>query len=194
MIPKNTQRVIMYLLKNTEKLGFNINQIANLTQISKGSAHKILKGLEKDEIIIKQQISNASHYQLNLANPETQKLSELLILTEKRELQSYAKIYAKEIEKFNDAEMIILFGSVLKKKNFNDVDVLFLTNKTKKVTEFCLELSKIRTKPIVPLIMIKKDLIKAIQERKDAIISLMKEGIILKGESVFVEVINNARI
>ncbi len=87
--------------------------------------------------------------------------------------------------------MIILFGSVLKSKAFNDVDVLFLTSQAKKVKEFCLELTKIRTKPIVPLILKKDDLIDEIKQGKEAIISLIKEGVILKGESVFLEVIKN---
>ena len=191
MIPKNTARVIMYLLKNVEEFGYNINQIAKLNKISVGSAFKILKGLEKDKIIIKKEISNASHYQLNFDNPETIKLCELLLLAERRNLKGHTKLYADEVVKFKDAEMIIIFGSVLRSKEFNDVDVLFLTNQTKKVNNFCLEISKVRTKPVVPLIMRQEDLIKAMKNKKDAILGMMREGIVLKGESIFMEVIKN---
>ena len=191
MIPKNTAKVIMFLLRNTDKFGYNINQIAKLTEISVGSAFKILKELEKDKIILKEEISNASHYKLNFYNSETIKLCELLLLAEKRNLKGYAKLYAEELANFKDAEMIIIFGSVLRGKEFNDVDVLFITNQTKKVNEFCLEMSKIRTKPVVPLILRKEDLEKAIKQRKEAILSMIKEGIVLKGESIFVEVIKN---
>lgn len=191
MIPKNTARVIMHLLKNIDEFGHNINQIAKLNKISVGSAFKILKDLEKDKIIIKKEISNASHYKLNFDNPETIKLCELLLLAEKRSLKGHAKLYADEVVKFKDAEMLIIFGSVLKNKEFNDVDVFFLTNQTKKVTDFCLEISKIRTKPVVPLIMKREDLIKAMKNKKEAILGMMKEGVVLKGESIFVEVIKN---
>lgn len=191
MIPKNTARVIMYLLRNVDEFGYNINQIAKLNKISVGSAFKILKELEKDKIIIKKEISNASHYILNFDNPETTKLCELLLLAEKRSLKGHAKLYADEIVKFKNAEMIIIFGSVLKGKEFNDVDVLFLTNQTKKVNNFCLDISKIRTKPVVPLIMKQEDLIKAMKNKKEAILGMMKEGIVLKGESIFLEVIKN---
>jgi len=191
MIPKNTARVITYLLRNTDEWGYNINQIAKLNKISVGSAFKILKDLENDKIIIKKEISNASHYKLNFDNPETIKLCELLLLSEKRNLKGHAKLYADEVVKFKDAEMIIIFGSVLRGKEFNDVDVLFLTNQTKKVSNFCLEISKVRTKPIVPLIMKKEDLIKAMKNKKEAILGMMKEGIVLNGESIFVEVIKN---
>ena len=191
MIPKNTVKVIMHLLRNIDEFGYNINQIAKLNKISVGSAFKILKNLEKDKIIIKKEISNASHYKLNFDNPEAIKLCELLLLSERRNLKGHAKLYADEVIKFKDAEMIIIFGSVLRGKEFNDVDVLFLTNQTKKINNFCLEISKVRTKPVVPLIMRKEDLIKAMKNKKEAILSIMKEGIVLKGESIFVEVIKN---
>lgn len=192
MIPKNTARIIMYLLKEVGQFGYNINQIAKLNKISVGSAFKILKDLEKDKIIIKKAISNASHYKLNFDNPETIKLCELLLLAERRNLKGHAKLYADEIINSKEAEMIILFGSVLKGKEFNDVDVLFITNQTKKVNNFCLEISKIRTKPVVPLIMKQEDLIKAIKKKKEAILGMIREGVVLKGESIFVEVIKNA--
>jgi hypothetical protein len=47
MMPKNTAKVIMYLLKNVDEFGLNINKIAKLNKISVGSSFKILKDLEK---------------------------------------------------------------------------------------------------------------------------------------------------
>ncbi|MBI5398654.1 hypothetical protein HZB03_04285, partial [Candidatus Woesearchaeota archaeon] len=173
MIPKNTAKVIRFLSRNIDKFGYNINQIAKLNEVSVGSAFKILKELERDRLIIKNEISNASHYKLNFNNPETTKLCELLLLAERRTLKGYAKVYADEIVKFKDAEMIIIFGSVLKGKEFNDVDVLFITNQTKKLNNFCLEISKVRTKPVVPLIMKQEDLIKAMKQKKEAIVNMM---------------------
>ena len=191
MIPKNTSKIVLFLLKNIERLGYNINQISKLNNISVGSAFKILKELEKNKIVLKTEINNALHFKLNLENQETIKLCELLLLGEKRNLKGYAKIYADEIVNFEHAELIILFGSVLKGKEFNDVDVLFVTNQTKKVTDFCLDLSKIRTKPVVSLILKKEDLIKEIKKDKDSILDIIKNGIIIKGASVFMEVIKN---
>lgn len=193
MIPKNTIKIIRFLLRNAEKTGHNINQIAKSVKISVGSSFKILKGLEKDKIASSQIIGNAVYYALNLNNPETVKLCELLILEEKRHLTGYARLYAESIEKFDKAELIILFGSVLANKEFNDVDVLFVTNRVKEVNAFCLELSKIRTKPVVPLILKKEDLIKELKSRKESIISIIKEGIVLKGEQIFLDVIKNAK-
>jgi predicted nucleotidyltransferase len=193
MIPKNTSKIIKFLLRNTEKTNCNINQIAKSIKISVGSSFKILKELEKTKIVTSQAIGNAAYYVLNLDNLEAVKLCELLLLEEKRHLTGYAKLYSESIQYFDKAELIILFGSVLTKKEFNDVDVLFVTNKVKEVNAFCLEVSKIRTKPVVPLILKKADLIKELKERKEVIVSIIKEGIVLKGESILVEVIKNAK-
>lgn len=193
MVTKNTAKLIRYLLRNTEKIGYNINQIAKAVKISVGSSFKILKELEKNKIVMAQTIGNAIYYTLDLNNPEAFKLSELLLLEEKRQLTGYAKLYSDSLWKFDKAELIVLFGSILAKKEFNDVDVLFVTNKVKEVNAFCLDLSKIRTKPVVPLILKKEDFIKELKNRTEAIISIIKEGIVLKGESVFVNIIQNAK-
>ncbi|MBN2142098.1 hypothetical protein JW711_02090 [Candidatus Woesearchaeota archaeon] len=191
MIPKNTEKIVLFLLKNIDELGYNINQISKLNIISVGSAFKILKELEKNNILLKKEINNASHYKLNLNNYETVKLCELLILGEKRNLKSYARVYADDIMKFEQADIIMLFGSILKGNDFNDVDVLFVTNQVNKVNDFCLEISKVRTKPAVPFILKKDDLIKEIRQKKESILDIIKKGVILKGESVFIEVIKN---
>ena len=182
---------MLYLLRNLEL--FNINQISKKIDISVGSAFKILKDLEKNSIVSSSNLGNAKFYQINLTNEETKKWYEILLSEERRNLKGYSKIYAEEIQKFEQAELIILFGSVLNNKDFNDIDVLFITNKIKEVTKFCLSLSKVRTKPIVPLILRKEDFIKEIKNRKEAVLNILKTGVILRGESTFLEVLKNVK-
>ena len=193
MIPKNTAKLILFLLRSIERFGYNTNQLSKLLNMSVGSAFKILKELEKNNIVISQTIGNAVNYTLNFDNPETVKLCELLLLEKKRLLSGYVKLYGDSLQKFESAELIILFGSVLTKKEYRDVDVLFVTKKSKEVHTFCLGLSKIRTRPVVPLILTKEDLVNEGKKKKDAIVSLLQEGVILRGESVFVEVMNRVQ-
>jgi len=193
MIPKNTAKLILFLLRSIERFGYNTNQLSKLLNMSVGSAFKILKELEKNNIVISQTIGTAVNYTLNFDNPETVKLCELLLLEKKRLLSGYVKLYGDSLQKFESAELIILFGSVLTKKEYRDVDVLFVTKKSKEVHTFCLGLSKIRTRPVVPLILTKEDLVNEGKKKKDAIVSLLQEGVILRGESVFVEVMNRVQ-
>lgn len=193
MISKNTKKIVLFLLKRINSYGYNINQLSKELHISVGSSFKILKELEKSNILKKIKINNALNYNLNFENSEAIKLCELLLLSEKRNITAQAKIYAESILEFEQADMIILFGSILKNKNFNDVDVLFLTNQVKKTMDFCLNLSKIRTKPVVPLIMKKQDLIEGLKNKKESLVQIIKNSIVLKGESIFVEVIKNVK-
>jgi len=191
MIPKNTKKIILYLLKNLDLV--NINQISKKLNISVGSAFKILKDLKKNNIVLSNDLGNAKFYQITLDNEETIKWCEILLLEERRTLKGYPKIYSEEIQKFGHAELIILFGSVLNNKDFNDVDVLFITNKPKEVTKFCLNLSKVRTKPIVPLILKKEDFINEIKNKKEVALHIIKTGVVLKGEPKFLEMLKNAK-
>jgi len=191
MIPKNTKKIILYLLRNLELV--NINQISKLLDISVGSSFKILKDLEKNNIVLSSSLGNAKFYQINLNNEETIKWCEILLSEERRNLKGYSKIYAEEIQKFEYAELIILFGSVLNNKDFNDVDVLFITNKPKEATKFCLSLSKVRTKPVVPLILKKEDFIKEIKDKKEVALNILKTGVILRGESALLRVLKNVK-
>ena len=191
MIPKNIKKIILYLLRNLDLV--NINQISKNLHISVGSAFKILKKLEESNITTHQNLGNAKFYQINLNNNESVKLCELLLLEEKRNLKRYSKLYSGELEKFESTVLIILFGSILNNKEFNDVDVLFITNKPKEVIKFCLSISKIRTKPVVPLILKKEDLIKEIKNKKEVILDIIKKGVVIKGEDIFLEVIKNAK-
>jgi len=193
MMPKNTSKIMMFLLRNAFGIGYNINQIANILEISVGSSFKILKELKEQGLVTSQDMSNASYYKLNLNNPQTVNLCEFLLIEQKKSLKSHAKIYGQEIQKFEKAELILLFGSVLRGNNFNDVDALFLTPNSKEVNRFCLEISKVRTKPVVPLIMGKQGLVMEIKQKKDAILDIIRTGIVLRGEKVFVEVMKNAQ-
>ena len=119
-------------------------------------------------------------------------MCELLLLEEKRNLKGYAKLYSNSLQEFEKAEIIILFGSILKNKEFNDIDVLFITDSVKDVSTFCLELSRVRAKPVIPLILKKEDFIAKIKAENDVMLSIIKECIVLKGASQFMEVIRLA--
>jgi DNA-binding transcriptional ArsR family regulator/predicted nucleotidyltransferase len=191
MTSKNTKKIVLYLLRNLELI--NINQLAVKTNISVGSAFNILKVLEKNNIVISKKLGNAIFYSLNLDSEETIKLAELFLMEELRTLKGYSKIYGEEIGGFKNSELIILFGSVLGNKDFNDIDVLFISDNAKEVSKFCLDLSKIKTKPIVPIVMEKEEIIREIKNKNPAVIDIIRTGIILKGESIFIDILKNAK-
>ena len=197
MFSKNSMRIIEFLLRNLNR-EFNVNQIARNLKISVGSAHKILKSLASKNFINFRKMGNAIFYKLNLENKETQKICEIALIESKNKELSFnpvAKVYAKDIETFGDAKAMILFGSILvKKEKAGDVDVLFVIEDkkaVKKVNEFCLEISKTKTKSIVPLIITERDLKGKFKSGDKVLLEILKTGIILSGEDVIIKSIKD---
>lgn len=191
MTSNHSKKIVLHLLKNFEFV--NMNQIAQRLKISVGSVFKNLKTLEEKSIVSYQKLGNAKFYTLNFTSDETKKLCELLLIEERRALTGYSQIYAQEIVKCEYASILVLFGSILSKTTFNDVDVLFVAEKVKEINTFCLNVSKIRTKPVVPLILHEKDLISEMKNKKDSILSIIKTGVVLKGESEYVTALQRAK-
>ena len=196
ILSNNTFKIINFLIRNLEL--YNINQIARPLDLSVGSVHKILKTLEKRNIVNIRELGNAIYYSINLNNNEAVKLSELVSIEGKNNIlreNKTANVYAQDLAKFN-AKLIILFGSILTKKNeAKDIDVLFIIKNKEQVNEinnFCLEISKIRTKKVNPLIMLEQDFVNNLKDKNKAIQDLIKNGIILKGEEIFIRTIKNA--
>jgi len=186
-LTKNTKKIIEYLLKNIDKIGFNVNQLAKNIKISVGSSHKILKVLKKENMVQVIDLKSSIYYKLNLNNPDTIDICKLILRENKRKLSSITKTYVEEIEKF-DADILILFGSILGKKEFNDVDVLFVTDKVKEVNKFCNKILK--TKPVNPLIMPFKDFIK--NRKTKVVIEIINKGVVLKGEEKYLDALNES--
>ena len=197
ILSKNTLKIMNFLIRNLEQ--YNINQISKMLNLSVGSVHKILKTLEHRNIVNVKELGNAIYYGLNFNNNEALKISELVLIEDKNNIlkeNKTANIYAQDLSKF-DSKLTILFGSILTKKDeAKDVDVLFIIKNEKQIKEvnkFCLEMSKIRTKKVNHLIMLKEDFIKNLINKNKAIIDLIKNGVTIKGEEVFIKAIKNAR-
>ena len=149
---------VEYLVRNIAEK-FNVNQIARNLKISVGSAYKILKLLEKKQVLIAEKIGNGLYYNLNLENKEAENLVPLVLIESRNKSLAgnpYASIYAKDIQETETfSKAAILFGSILVRKDANDIDVLFIIDKgnTNKVEDFCLKLSNLRPKSVNPLMM-----------------------------------------
>lgn len=195
MLSKNTLKVVGFLLKNIQE--YNINQIARNLGISVGSSYNILKALEKDKLIKPKKLGNAIYYRLNLEDDQAQKVAELVLLEAKNKtLQKNpkARIYADDIKKAKAfSRAALLFGSVLEKKEPADIDVLFIVNKraVKEIENFCLKLSSLRPKRIIPLIMTAKDLKNNLKKQDSVIMDILKKGVVLYGEDKIIDILRS---
>ena len=194
MFPLNLTKIIEFLFRNIPNR-FNVNQISRELKISVGSAYKILKSLEKKSVLVSRKIGNGIYYVLNLDNKEAENITELVLIESRNKSlskNSHASIYAKD---FKDGEKlskaIILFGSILERKDTKDVDILFIIDKgkSKAVEDFCMKLSNLRPKRTNPLLMTMADFKKNIKKQDKVIADILKKGIILFGEDAVIDIL-----
>ncbi|HAH19274.1 MAG TPA: hypothetical protein DCL49_00015 [Candidatus Omnitrophica bacterium] len=194
MFPLNLTKIIEFLFRNIPNR-YNVNQLSRELKISVGSAYKILKSLEKKSVLVSLKIGNGIYYVLNLDNKEAENITELVLIESRNKSlskNSHASIYAKD---FKDGEKlskaIILFGSILERKDTKDVDILFIIDKgkSKAVEDFCMKLSNLRPKRTNPLLMTMADFKKNIKKQDKVIADILKKGIILFGEDAVIDIL-----
>lgn len=194
---KNKDKIINLLVKNQSL--YNVNQISRILGISVGSAHKIIKELEKNKIVKSISLGNAIYHRPDFSNRETRQIASLNLMENKKdslEKNLFAKVYSKEIEKIN-SKIIVLFGSVLtKKEKADDIDVLFVISEKKQAKDIykqCIEISKTKTKQIIPFILTQKEFREKIINKEEIILNIIKEGIVLLGEEDLIKILSGVK-
>ena len=193
MIPIHTKEIIEFLLRHVHEPGYNVNQLARKLNMSVGNAHKIVTELREKKMLKVLDLKTAIYYSLNLTNPDTLDFCKIILREQQRNLKPQVKPYAEEVKKFDKSRFTIVYGSILIKKNFRDVDVLFITDKVKEVHDFCALVNKIRTKPIDPLIMTEQDFINNIGKKDPVVTDIIVKGIVIKGEDKFMEALRHGQ-
>lgn len=172
---------------------YNSRSISKLIGISHAGAFKILKKLEKQEIVKSKRIGRAVIYSINFENPVACKEVELALVLDSQN-------YKRWIEEFKglskEGRIIAMFGSAVKDySKAGDIDILIILNNNKEVDEinkFINEREKILPKKIHIIRMTSEDLVKNIRKKDKVIIDIIKNAIILYGYNKYVEILKNA--
>ncbi|MFA4820306.1 MAG: nucleotidyltransferase domain-containing protein [Candidatus Aenigmatarchaeota archaeon] len=184
----NEMTIVLKIFKTPER-EFNANSISKEIGITPMGALKILKRLEKDGILTSKAAGRATFYTFNFSSVYAKDYVKFALRSETEHAQPYVKRWVNEIRKLKNADMAILFGSVLRKGNdANDVDVLALTNQNKleKLKEEIAELNKIGEKHIHAIYQSPKDLRSNIKKQDKVVLNTLK-GIAAFGEDKLIE-------
>ncbi|MDI6737394.1 MAG: hypothetical protein QME12_02650 [Nanoarchaeota archaeon] len=124
-------RFLLTILKSPEK-DFNANSISKELKISPMGALKIARKLEKEGIISSKEMGRARFYSICFESPYAMQYLKFLLMREAEQALPYTKMRIREIRKIKNAEIAVIFGSVLEKQDkANDIDVLFITSQKK---------------------------------------------------------------
>jgi len=187
-VTKNEIKVLLTILKNPET-SYNASNIAKEIGISSMGALKILKRLERENLLHSRQLGKSIFYNFNFKNEYLIEYLTFLLNKEIEQTSSYTKRWAIELKKIKNSELIILFGSVLEKEEkATDVDVLFIIN-PKKIQLLKIEIEKINMlndKRIHPIYQSERDFKDNIRNQDKIVLNALK-GIIPVGQRKFVD-------
>lgn len=197
----------MFTLKEARLLRFlmvsfdptSINEIAKECKLSPNGAYKILKKLEKLNIVKAKHIGKIKAYAIDFDN-ELALENIKLALGDIRTKQPKVKV---RIEDFKDFKKFckagFLFGSYLTKKDPRDLDVLFVFEKDK-YGLFKKSLDNLRKNyakflipyPIHDIIQTPSDITDNLRSRDKVVAEIIKEGVIMWGYDAIARSIKNA--
>ncbi len=191
-ITKAEMEIILNIAKSPET-DYNGNNITKVVGITPTGALKILKRLEKESVLKSKKIGKAVIYKINTEDSYARNHVALILAREKLYVQPRVKVWINELKKIKNADIIILFGSILRKEDPKDIDVVFVTDQKrfKKLQEEVEERNKINIKRIHPLYQGLKDIVMNIKKRDKPLLSAIK-GIIVIGEEKFMEIYNES--
>ena len=188
-IAKNEMLFILSIFKNPER-EYNASTAARAIGISPMGALKIARRLEKEGIVLSRQLGKARFYQLNLENNYTREYVKFLLKRESEQAPSYVKVWINEAKKIKNADVAILFGSILKKeKEANDIDVLLVTDQKRfsRLKKELEDINLINVKKLHPVYQSGEDVKNNIKKGDKALLNAIK-GIVVFGEDALIGV------
>ncbi|MBI2499471.1 nucleotidyltransferase domain-containing protein [Candidatus Woesearchaeota archaeon] len=175
------QEIIKLLFKDFLTY-YNSRNISKIIKTSHAGAFRILKRLEKRNIVKPTRIGKAIIYSLNKENPIAWREIEMVLTLESQH-------YLKWIEEFrsieNKVKFVIFFGSITRdEKSAKDIDLLVIAAKDKfdEIKRIIEERNGILPKKIHLLLQTYDDFKKDVKSRNKAMIEIIKNGIILFGQ------------
>ncbi len=192
-ITKAEMYIVILLVKSPEVI-YNANNLSKVVGLTPMGTLKILKKLEQDAIVKSKRIGNAITYRIASEELYARKYISFILAREANSASPPIKRWITEVKKIKNAEIIVLFGSILKKQNPNDIDLLLITDKQRfsQLQKEIEALNELNIKKIHPLYQTEEDMIKNIKKRDKPLLNAIK-GIIVKGEEKFLDSYNESR-
>jgi len=192
-ISPNEMKTLLMIFKDYSS-SYNANNLSKKLNITSMGCLKILKNLEKKKILTSKQLGKARFYKIDFENSYAKTYVQFILENEAEESIPKIKKVVKEIRKLQEnADIGIVFGSVLNKENYADIDLLLVLEKRRNVNidKAVGEINKINIKKIHALKQTEEDLIKNLKENNVIVISAIKEGIVAFGYEKVIKVIED---
>lgn len=187
---KTDKEILKILLKDIS-IKPVITSLAKEIGLSRVGMWKALKKIEKDKLIILNQIGSGKtsicNISLNWNNPLVEKNLSLALsedaLKQRRWLINFSELESK-------VDFLIIYGSVIHSpEEAGDIDILGITSKRnfKEITEILNKIQKMQVKRIHALNFTQKELKLELEKPNKAFIDAVKKGVVLFGQERFIK-------
>lgn len=198
-----TPKIILILKTMSKDLSkwYYTRELAKLAKVGLGTVSSEFSKLAREGLVEQKTEGQEKYYKLNLANPRTRKLIEL-IETDKREkfykdngkLAWVLEDFTKRIADFApEVQSVILFGSAARGQATpkSDIDILVIAPNSEEeqfkklmnsIDRLASEVSGRHPAKLVPVVVMAKDFEGSVEDRKRFAVDVLKDGIVLFGE------------
>ena len=197
MTAKNIQftkieiQIAKYLFKHCKEK-YNARQLARALNINHAHVNKLCKGLADKKLLIKEEIGYSTYFSYDYKNKLAVKFMEYMLSQEEKDFPKWLSVLLHSLNKFKPCISLgFVFGSSIKSKNFNDIDVLLMYKKEKseEVNKIKDEIRKSQQleKPVRYLEITEKDILKNIKDK--VFYNILSDNLIFHNPEKYVEVL-----
>jgi hypothetical protein len=186
-------QIVKYLFKHY-KDSYNARQLAKLLKINHAHANKLCNILVSKLLLIKEEIGNSIYFSFDYKNKLAVNFIEYILSLEEKDFPKWILVVLHSLKKFQPyIQMGLVFGSSIKNKDFNDVDVLLVYDKkeSKNINKIKKEImnSQLLEKPIRYIDISEKDIL--LNKEDKIFYDIISENLIFHNAEKYVEVLRN---
>jgi len=188
-------QIAKYLFKHY-KDRYNARKLARILNVNHAHANKLCNILVDKHLLTKEEIGNSAFFSYEYNNKLAIKFIEYMLSLEEKEFPKWLIVLSHSLGKFkNCIEMGLIFGSSIKARDFNDVDVLLMYNaeKSKNVKKIKNEIrkSELVEKPIRYVDIVEKDIL--LNKEDKIFYSILSESLVFHNPEKYVEMVRKCR-
>ena len=184
-------QIAKYMFKHY-KDRYNARQLARILDINHAHTNKLCNLLANKHLLIKEEIGNSAFFSYEYNNKLAIKFIEYMLSLEEKEFPKWLSVLSHSLKKFKDCiEMGLIFGSSIRSRDFNDIDVLLMynTKKAKDIKKIKDEIrkSELVEKPIRYVDIAEKDIL--LNKEDKIFYSILAESLVFHNPEKYVQVV-----
>ena len=174
------------------KDSYNARQLARILNINHAHANKLCNLLVSKKLLNKEEMGNAVYFSFDYKDKLAIKFMEYILSLEEKDFPKWLVVLLHSLKKFEPyINLGLVFGSSIKNKEFNDVDVLLVydsnkANEIKKIKEE-IRKSELIEKPIRYMDIEEKDIF--LNKKDKVFYNIISDSLIFHNPEKYVKVI-----